>query len=137
MAATDPATLLASANCYQCYQGTDTLMMLALLRQIVLNGNPMADVSPQALLEQAKCYRCYQGTEWLLILALLSQIASGTAGGGGLLNRPAPTGNYGVDEPPPPIPGIVWDLKFLNEMPGLRWQPDATHANGGYWLGFA
>lgn len=82
--ATDPASLLASANCYNCYgsSGTIGLMMLGLLRLIALNGDPMADTSPEALLEQAKCYRCYQGTEPLLMLALLAQIATNGGGGG-------------------------------------------------------
>lgn len=83
--ATDPATLLSESNCFSCYAspGTVQLMMLALLRQIVLAQNPMADTSPQALLAQANCYRCFAGTESLLMLALLAQIANNGGGGGG------------------------------------------------------
>lgn len=82
---TDPATLIAEANCFNCYPGAGTiaLMKLALLRQIVITLNPMADTSPQALLAQANCYRCYQGMEPLLELALLAQIAGGGGTGGG------------------------------------------------------
>lgn len=71
------------------------------------------------------------------IAGLLGGGGGGGTGIGGLVNRAAPTGTYGTDEPPPSTPTIVWDLRFLNEMPGLRWQPDALHANGGYWIGYA
>lgn len=79
-------------------------------------------------------------TRWRILQKILGALTgSGTGGGGigGLINRAAPTGTYGVDEPPPSNPTIVWDLRFVNEMPGLRWQPDALHANGGYWIGYA
>lgn len=96
MAATDPKSLLSASSCYACYSaGEQTLMIIALLRLIVLNGSPMAATDPKSLLSQASCYACYGGGGlWtLMIEVLLSQIASGSAGGvcitGGTL---APTG---------------------------------------------
>ncbi len=63
-----------------------------------------------------------------------------TGGGAGasgvLINRAAPTGTYGTDEPPPSDPTSVTDLAFLSLDANLRWQPSVLHANGGYWIGF-
>lgn len=86
--ATDPQSLANSVACYECGgdAGRQMLLMLALLRQIVLNANPVAAVDPQSLMNQANCYLCYggPGTWQLFMLALLAQIAqTGTGGGGG------------------------------------------------------
>lgn len=130
----------SDASCFTC-QGEKQLLGMAvyLLSQQLLALDPMADVTPAALARLSNCYTACLSGKGLLgaIVYLLCQGASGGSGGGGLLNRAAPTGVYGTDEPPPPSPGIVWDLRFVNEMPGLRWQPDALHANGGYWIGYA
>lgn len=87
--ATDAQTLLAQANCYACnaVSGYDArLMQLALLQQMVLSLNPMADTSPQTLLSQANCYACFGANAFnlqLMELALLAQISTALGGGGG------------------------------------------------------
>lgn len=80
--ATDPQTLLSSVNCYTCLSpGMWQLLKLALLKQILLTSNPMADTSPETLLAQARCYDC-AGNWQLLELALLAQIVEIGGGSG-------------------------------------------------------
>lgn len=87
--ATDAPTLLSEANCFNCYTATPyalQLMKLSLLAQIVLQGDPMADVTPQALLAQANCFNCYAANPYMLQLmelALLVQVVDNGGGGGG------------------------------------------------------
>jgi hypothetical protein len=81
----DPQSLLASANCYLCYQD-EPLLKLGLLRQILLALSPMADTSPQTLLANAKCYLCFGNSDSQLRameLSLLAQIAQNPGGGSG------------------------------------------------------
>jgi hypothetical protein len=86
--ATDATTLLEATKCYECSPpGQWQLMKLALLQQILLASNPVADTSPTALLEAAKCYACMPPGLWgLLELGLLQQIVDGggTGGSGGV-----------------------------------------------------
>ncbi len=84
--AVDPNTLLADAVCYACQPGNAWAFKLALLKQILLAVNPMADTSPNALLELAKCYSCQPGNAESFELALLQQIvnAGGASGSGGV-----------------------------------------------------
>lgn len=89
MAATDSQSLLAAANCYQCFSSnpySQMLAKLALLKQILLTLDPMADTSPQALLSQANCFTCYGNNPYtltLMELALLVNILNTGIGGGG------------------------------------------------------
>jgi len=97
--ATDPQSLLSTAACYDCYLAQYNLLKLALLRQLVLNLNPMAATDPQSLLSQANCYSCYSAQWALLELALLSQAVTllSSGGSGGALS---PTcGNFGGGQP--------------------------------------
>jgi hypothetical protein len=80
MAAPDAQTLIASANCYNCY-GDYALIKLGLLRQMLLNLNPVADVTPQTLIASANCYNCYGNFE-LIELGLLAAIINQGLGGG-------------------------------------------------------
>lgn len=92
---TDPQTLLGGASCFNCYgtPGEMALMKLALLRQILLQIDPMADTSPQTLLSQANCYNCYGPGMWALIeLALLNLIVQNGGGSGGLAGTGSPQG---------------------------------------------
>jgi len=76
--ATDPQSLLNGAACYNNYSAQSWLLKLGLLKQILLNQNPMAATDPQSLLSSAQCYNCYGPGVWpLLELELLSQIATG------------------------------------------------------------
>lgn len=88
MPSTDPASLLSSAGCYNCFGPLTTtqLMRLALLRDIVLAGNPNAMTDPQSLMSQANCFSCFSNASMgdLMELALLAQIVqNGSTGGGG------------------------------------------------------
>lgn len=88
MPAIDPASLLSSAGCYNCFGPLTTtqLMRLALLRDIVLAGNPNAMTDPQSLMTQANCFSCFSNASMgdLMELALLAQIVqNGSTGGGG------------------------------------------------------
>lgn len=80
--ATDPASLLAAASCFQCFAGSPTqinLCKLALLAQILKKMDPMTDTSPQTLLAQANCFACYGSSPALLQLmelALLVQLVA-------------------------------------------------------------
>lgn len=80
--ATDAQSLLDETACFACFASniyTESLMELALLRQILLARDPAADTSPQALLADAKCYECMAANnnmENLLELGLLQQIAN-------------------------------------------------------------
>jgi hypothetical protein len=88
MANTDPASLLAQAQCYDCAGLPWQLLQLGLLKQLVLLSNPVADLSPQALMNQVSCYACLSPGQWqLLSLAMLSLLvqAGGTGGGSCLL----------------------------------------------------
>lgn len=84
MATIDPQVLLKLASCYQCNSGNPyelTLIELALLRQIALAQNPMADTSPQTLLNDARCYKCFGANVYMLTLmklALLQQVVAGS-----------------------------------------------------------
>jgi hypothetical protein len=79
--ATDAQSLLTEANCFACFATniyTESLLELALLRQISLAGNPANDVSAQGLIAAANCYECFSANnnmENLLELGLLKQIA--------------------------------------------------------------
>jgi hypothetical protein len=89
MIATDPQTLLAAANCYQCFGATPyqlQLMKLALLADIVKSNNAMAATDPQSLLASANCYQCFASNPFMLQLmelALLNLVVQGGTGGGG------------------------------------------------------
>jgi hypothetical protein len=80
MPATDPQSLLAAANCFSCFgsnPGLTELMRLALLKDYLLELNPMAATDPQSLLTSANCYSCFgstSGQQQLIGLALLRQI---------------------------------------------------------------
>jgi hypothetical protein len=93
MPAIDPASLLSSAGCYNCFGPLTTtqLMRLALLRDIVLAGNPNAMTDPQSLMTQANCFSCFSNASMgdLMELALLAQIVQNgsTGGGGGAVNQ--------------------------------------------------
>lgn len=77
MAFTDPQTLLALTNCYQCRPtGEWFLLKLGLLQQLLLQTSPTADVSRDNLLAQAKCFNCVTPGQWDLIRAALLQIAA-------------------------------------------------------------
>ena len=89
-AITDPAALLASAQCFSCFgsdRGTMELLKLALLQQIAIAlGIPVAQLDPAVLLANAACLNCYAGSTGmaqLMELALLLQIAQNGVGGGG------------------------------------------------------
>ena len=85
--ATDAKSLLSSAACFNNFSAQTWLLRLGLLRQIVLNASPSADVSPQGLLTAAQCYNCYGPGVWpLLKLGLLMLIVQG--GGGGVTPVP-------------------------------------------------
>ena len=76
--ATDVQSLLASAKCLECYStaGSDELIELALLAQILIGLNAMATTDPQGLYALANCYLCQGVTQFQgLKLALLSQIS--------------------------------------------------------------
>lgn len=79
MNATDPQSLLSSAQCYIC-QGVSTAqaLKLSLLAKISLAHNPLNKVDPQSLLSQAKCFACFSNASIgrLMELALLAQIAT-------------------------------------------------------------
>lgn len=83
--ATDANTLLDEVRCYECLApGQWQLLKLALLKQILLATDPMADTSVNTLLEAVKCYTCLSPGIWMLLeLALLQQIANGGGAGGG------------------------------------------------------
>lgn len=82
--------LAGDAACYaNVAQDQVQLLKLALLRQILLAANPMADTSTNALLAQVGCYaHLPSGMMHLLELALLKQIVDGggTGGAGGVLS---------------------------------------------------
>jgi hypothetical protein len=84
--ASDAKTLIALGNCYASFGASEQqllVMKLGLLRQLVLNQNPMADTSPQTLLKQASCYNSYGASPYMLLLmelALLGQIVANGAG---------------------------------------------------------
>jgi len=82
--ACDPATLLASASCFQCLTtGQQQLIRIALFCRIA-NGVTMAcDIA--TLLSESSCYQCLPaGQLTLLEIALLCTImTNGTGGGGG------------------------------------------------------
>ncbi len=107
--ATDAQSLISQANCYECFAVnpyTARLMQLALLKQIVLNGNPMADTSPQTLLTNAQCFECYATSPYLLQLmelSLLVQITNNSSAGGSASQIVAYTGaNPNADGVKPP-----------------------------------
>lgn len=66
-------------------------MRLAMLRDIVLAGNPNAMTDPQSLMTQANCFSCFSNASMgdLMELALLAQIVQNgsTGGGGGAVNQ--------------------------------------------------
>ena len=78
--ATDAQSLLAEAACFQCEAAnaySAQLIKLALLKQILLASNPMADTSPETLLAQAACFQCFAANPYMLQLmelALLVQL---------------------------------------------------------------
>lgn len=72
--ATDAQSLLAAANCYQCFAANEymlDLMIVARLAQIAQELNPAVDVTPQTILAQAKCFQCYASNEYMLDLMRL------------------------------------------------------------------
>jgi hypothetical protein len=82
-ATTDPAALLAQAQCLNCYgdqPGMTQLIELSLLRQVaILQGVSVSNVSPDVLLAGSGCLTCYgssTGTRQLIKLALLAKIAA-------------------------------------------------------------
>jgi hypothetical protein len=101
--ATDANSLLADVNCYQCAPpGQWQLLKLALLRQILLALDPVANTDVNSLLATVNCYQCLTPGLWqLLELALLKSIAdAGGLGGGGsggvLCSTADPTDDPGV-----------------------------------------
>ena len=102
-AITDPAALLASANCFSCFgsdRGTMELLKLALLQQIAIAlGIPVANLDPAVLLANSACLNCYAGSPGmaqLMELALLLQIAQNGVGGGGGGTSVLPNGDIFV-----------------------------------------
>ncbi len=95
-------------------------MIIALLKQILLNANPVAATDPQSLLSQAACYDCYGGGGmWtLMILALLKQIAEGGGSGPGTV---CIVGGVGAPVGAPPC-----NFSVYIQQPG---------PNFGLWLG--
>jgi hypothetical protein len=85
---TDTQTLLSAANQYSNNgDGDQQLLKLGLLKQILLNANPMAATDTQSLLSAASQYNNVPAGMWkLLELGLLQQIAAGGGGSGGVLN---------------------------------------------------
>lgn len=78
----DPQTLITDANQFNGSPGDMALIKLGLLKTILLNINPMADVSAQTLITQAAEYNTFGPGFWPLIeLALLQQIAGGGSSG--------------------------------------------------------
>lgn len=127
--------------------------LLILCQIIVANGgNPdMSTCTVSGLWDQIKGNPPFLSDQQFYAenLNLLCQLLGGGgsvgAGSGILINRESPTGTYGVDEPAPgAVPGDgalasptkITDLHFLDEAASLRWQPDAGHAGGGYWIGY-
>lgn len=131
---------------------------LLILCQIIVQqgGNPdMSSCEVSGLWEQIKGNPPFLSDQEFYAenINLLCQLAGGGGGGGGggfgtgvLLNRAAPTGTFGVDEPVPGAvvgdapfssPTKITDLSFINGAANLRWQPDVAHAGGGYWIGYA
>jgi hypothetical protein len=131
--ATDAQTLLTEAQCYECNGANDyslLLMKLALLRQILLASNPVADTTPQALLADASCFSCYASTPYMLQLmelALLAQIvdAGGGGGGGSLVT-------LGVVNPE----GVVTDnpgALYWNKAGKVLWVKETGVGSVGWW----
>lgn len=121
--ATDAASLLAQSACLDCNgagPGELELMKIALLAQLVLGQNPMADVTPQGLLNQAACYNCYGGGGmWQLMqIALLVQLVNAGIGNGQLVgftgNDPNSAGVKPLNQNAPAVavnttqPDTIW-----------------------------
>jgi hypothetical protein len=124
--ATDPATLLADAKCYDCAGLPWQLFQLGLLRQLVLLSMPNADVSPQGLMNQASCYSCMTPGEWqLMSLSLLALLVNsgGTGGGSCLL--------CGTVDPTTP-PSCTCAI-YYNRATGSFWDWDADN---NVWVAF-
>lgn len=80
--ATDPATLLATSSCLECYLSEYMLMLLALWKKKLLALNPVAQTDAQALITSAGCYQCFTGEEQMLMqLAMLQQIVAALSPG--------------------------------------------------------
>lgn len=77
--ATDPQSLMTQGHCFACYGASKfQIMKLALLQQIALAHNPLADVTPQGLLSAGKCLECFGmvSIPKLMELVLLQIIAT-------------------------------------------------------------
>jgi hypothetical protein len=131
VAATDPQSLLASANCYLCYANSGNMLALlrvALLRQILLASNPNAVTDPQTLLQQANCYLCYANSPnylQLLEVALLAQISTnGSTGGGGSVQLVTYTSGTPANPTNINNPALAYDPNGI--QPIMNWNP-TTH----------
>jgi len=96
-----PNELLAASECFACQTpGEWQLIELALLRNILLELDPMADTNPATLLAQANCFACYASSPALMQLlqvALLNQIAGfGVVSCGSGAPTETPVGGCGV-----------------------------------------
>jgi len=105
------------------------LLKLALLKQILLAQNPVADTSPQALLAQANCFSCFgvgPGEMQLMELALLAQISANGTGGGGIGN-PAP----GVVNPEGNVTANA-GATYFNTANSTFWEKASGAGNTGW-----
>lgn len=129
---TEAQTLLEFARCYECYGALSLAQMLKLgiMAQIVLDADPMADVSPQNLFDLGSCYNCYGdglSAADIMELALLSMIAAnGTGGGGGggqILEYLADPNAEGVTPTNQDAPAMAYAEN--NDGPTYAWDTDA------------
>lgn len=124
MAAPTPAEAAADSRCFTCLSDKQlTAMSVYLLGQILLESNPMADVSPAAIAEASRCFLCLSGKQLIASnVYLLTQIFNnGGTGGGGCCDYwedtgPAPSG-------PPADQTKVQTVHFRDGFPSLTWDP--------------
>jgi hypothetical protein len=113
MPATDPASLLAQAACYECFGNLD-LLKIVLLSKILNAVNPNVATDPASLLASANCYLCFGNNAnqlRLMELALLSLLVqNGVTLGDSITYAGPPKVN------PPSIQNIVVDSN------GRQWQ---------------
>lgn len=73
------------ARCFTCLSDKQLQGMIAyMLGQILLQSDPMADVSPEAIAEASRCFMCLSGKQLIAgNTYLLTQIFNNGGGGGG------------------------------------------------------